>query len=72
MVNFTDGERLVALVAGEVGRGPVNIVVKDLDPGLMDDLLRIDPEAITINGGSYPFDRRLIFHSHPVRKPVDD
>ena len=64
VVNFTDGDRLVALVIEEVGRGPVNIVVKDLDPGVIDDTLRIDPGTITINGEPYPFDRAKIFHSH--------
>jgi len=72
VVNFTDGERLVALVTGEVGRGPVNIVVKDLDPGLIDVILRIDPGTITINGGAYPFYRRLIFHSQMGTGPVDN
>ncbi|MEA1928553.1 MAG: DUF2877 domain-containing protein [Candidatus Auribacterota bacterium] len=64
VVNFTDGERLVALVTEEVGRGPVNIVARGLDPGLIDDTLRMDPGTITINGGPYPFDRAKIFHSY--------
>jgi hypothetical protein len=70
VVNFTDGERLVALVTGEVGRGPVNIVVKGLETGGI-DTLRIDQATISINGERYPFDRRLIFHSHLGAGPVD-
>ncbi len=71
VVNFTDGEKLIALVTGEVGSGPVNIVANDLDPGLIEEL-RIYPGTITINGEPYPFDRRLIFHSHPGTGPIDN
>ena len=72
VVNFTEGERLVALVTEEVGSGPVNIVAKGLDPGLIDDTLRIDPGTITINGGPYPFDRAKICHSHLGVGSIDD
>ena len=71
VVNLTDGDRLVALVTGDVGSGPVNIVVKSLEPGLI-DTLRIDQVTISINGEPYPFDRRLLFHSHPETGPIDN
>ena len=62
VVNFTDGKTIVAVVDEEVGRGPVNIVVRgfDLTEG---GSLRIDDKTIRIGERSFPYDREKIFNS---------
>lgn len=52
VVNFVRGERLVAVAAEEVGRGPVNIVVRGIDPEA-DDTLKIGAESIRIGESSF-------------------
>lgn len=60
--NFTDGETILAVVAEEIGRGPVNIVVRGVDLAPVRSL-RIDEMIIRIGRRSFPYDRGLIFSS---------
>ena len=61
-VNFIDEEKLVAVVTGEVGKGPANIVVLNIDLAGV-NALAIDEESIFIDGVKCPFDKQKIFNS---------
>ena len=61
-VNFTDGDAIIALVAEEIGPGPVNIVVRGIDLAGVSSL-RIDDKTIRIGERSFAYDRDLIFNS---------
>lgn len=68
--NFLDGERLVAVVTEEAGKGPVNIVTNGLELPRLSEL-RITGETITINGETLPCDREKIYRSRIEPDSVD-
>ena len=68
VVNFVHGERLVSVVTEEVGRGPVNIVLRGIDLQRLNDL-RIDDRAIYLDEQAFSRERADIFNS---RLEVDD
>ncbi len=68
VVNFVHGERLVSVVTEEVGRGPVNIVLRGIDLQRLNDL-RIDDRAIYLDEQAFSRERADIFSS---RLEVDD
>jgi len=71
VVNFTDGEAIVAVVAEEIGRGPVNIVVRGIDLSEVKKL-RIDAETIRIGEQSFPYDQSRIFNSRIDRGMIEE
>ncbi len=54
-VNFTDGERLVSLVAEDVGRGPINLVFKDFNATLCRGPLKVRRTSLSVGGRTFPF-----------------
>ena len=69
-VNFTDGREIIAVVDEEVGRGPVNIVVRGFDLTEVKNL-RIDDETIRIGERFFPYDRSNIFNSRINHGRID-
>ncbi len=68
--NFVLGERLVAVVTDEVGRGPVNLVVSGFEPSRAFSL-EIDEDSIILNGETFPFDREKLYRSRIETGAVD-
>ncbi len=68
--NFLNGERLVAVVTGEVGRGPVNLVVSGLEPSQTTSL-EIGEDSIILNGETSPFDRDKLYRSQIEAASID-
>lgn len=62
VVNFVNDRTLVSLVAPEVGRGPVNIVVRGADFSRL-DRLTVTPDLVNCNRHSLRIDHRLTFRS---------
>ncbi len=65
VVNFTAGGKIIAVVAEGIGPGPVNIVVRGINPAGRESL-RIDDKTIQIGPRSFPYDRRKIFNSRII------
>ena len=61
-VNFTDGWRLVTILGSGMDAGPMNVVVKGLDPARA-EALQIERGAVTLDGVRLPFDDRLVYLS---------
>jgi hypothetical protein len=55
VVNFTQGDRLLAVVDETVGPGPLNIVLRDFDAGETRTLLDISPGRVIFEGREFPF-----------------
>lgn len=68
--NFARGESLAAVVGEEAGRGPVNIVVRGIDPGAA-DLLEIGGEAIRVGGNSFSRAEVEIYDSRWAPDPIE-
>jgi hypothetical protein len=52
-VNFTQGVRLISVVDETIGDGPLNIVLRNFDPGRSGAPLQIFAEEITFEGRKY-------------------
>lgn len=57
-VNFTRGNHLVSVVAEEIGDGPLNIVMRDLDTGQTQNPLKISADKVAFEKGEFPFTNR--------------
>lgn len=67
-VNFTQGCRLVSVVAEEIGDGPLNIVIRDLGTGQTQNPLEISADKVVFAGGEFPFTTR---HRYCSALPCD-
>ena len=54
-VNFTQGDHLVSVVAEEIGDGPWNIVIRDLNTGQTQKPLEISAGKVVFEDGEFPF-----------------
>jgi len=71
-VNLTEGERLVAVVTEEVGKGPVNLVVRGIDLEEVDGLV-VEASAARLGGRALSYGPAHIFASRfepPRREPA--
>ena len=57
-VNFTHGEHLVSVVAEEIGDGPRNIVMRDLDTGSTQNPLEIAADNVIFEDAKFPVAHR--------------
>jgi hypothetical protein len=57
-VNFAHGNHLLSVVSEEVGDGPLNIVMRDLDNGETQNPLEISADKIVFENGEFPFTNR--------------
>ncbi len=57
-VNFTDGNRLVAVVDPSVGDGPLNIVLRNFSPGTSRDPLQVLAGRVVFERQEYPVTSR--------------
>ncbi len=68
-VNFVRGNSLTSVVTEDVGPGPVNIVVNDIR-GI--ECLRVETDAIWINGIPYPLEIEMRYDSRiKIPHPLD-
>ncbi|MDP8276012.1 MAG: DUF2877 domain-containing protein [Candidatus Euphemobacter frigidus] len=70
VINFTGGDCLVSVVTGEVGKGPVNIVVRGIDLARL-NTLRVEGDFIFLNNRPFTIAPAEIFNSRVEATTAD-